>query len=36
MPGLADLGIDPTPVEVVAPSYLEAFRLWQRPGVSRG
>lgn len=35
MPGLADLGIKPTPIEAVAPSYLQAYRRWVRPGASR-
>jgi len=31
-PGLAELGITPTPLETVVPSYLQAYRAW-RPTV---
>jgi len=29
MPGLAELGIQPTPVEAIVPSYLRAYARWQ-------
>lgn len=32
MPGLRELGVAPTPLEVVVPSYLQAYRAW-RPTV---
>jgi len=31
-PGLAELGIAPTPLETVVPSYLQVYRAW-RPTV---
>lgn len=34
-PGLSDLGIKPTPLEAVVPTYLRAFSRWTRPGASR-